>query len=89
MLVSKKDIEYNKKSRIPRGFFLTQKRYIVTYSMRLIYLIKRLTNKKNIYADESNLTLNVTFKITNLSRREGDKIKTNKPFFLKFTLIIQ
>lgn len=43
--------------------------------MRLIYLIKRLTNKKNSYADESNLTLNVTFKITNLSRREGDKIK--------------
>lgn len=27
MLVSKKDIEYNKKSRIPRGFFLTQKIY--------------------------------------------------------------
>lgn len=49
--------------------------------MRLIYSIKRLTNKKNSYADQSNLTLNVTFKITNLSRREGDKIKTNKPFF--------
>lgn len=49
--------------------------------MRLIYLIKRLTNKKNSNADQSNLTLNVTFKITNLSRREGDKIKTNKPFF--------
>lgn len=26
MLVSKKDIEYNKKSRIPRGFFFNSKK---------------------------------------------------------------